>query len=153
MLHSKQITKVLSQGLTETPLPTEAETRVLVAPILISLLSNKGIPLSTVYSSLDSLTVDNIKIYLLLIFNYYQSLRPADHWAVMELDKSLSIMIKQICGDSGSEDVDVNGNQLEVAEEPREDMYVVIIYDKRLPNSVAKLKVDNLAEGLRGGFA
>lgn len=174
MLHSKQICQVLSQGLSETPVPTRSQdTSRLVGAILISLLSNKGIPLSTVYNKLELLTVDNIKIYLLLVYNYYRSLKPGDNWAAMELDKDLSIMIAPVGGQgraptSSAEDgasdgagggasggeIDINGNH-PTTSTPQDDefMYVVILYDKTLPNAVAKLKLDNLVEALNKGFA
>ena len=74
MLQTKQISKVLSQGL--NPISKELSTNGVNEPLSLSLLSHSGLPLTTVSNhsvEQESLTVDNLKIYSLLAMSHLKN--------------------------------------------------------------------------------
>lgn len=129
MLQLKQISQLLAQVLTKDS--------ALQGPVAVSLLSNKGLPLTTVtISGLGALSPDNLRIYSLLAINSFHQ-QPAaddedlDSWAVVDLDGTFRAMVKQfltIDGDSN-------------------DMFVVLFYTE-LADALAKVKLDGVTEAL-----
>ncbi|EGV65284.1 hypothetical protein PSN45_002567 [Yamadazyma tenuis] len=137
MLQSKQISRVLCQGLKPVPVtsssPSQTESS-LAAPISVSLLSSKGVPLSTVIKADSQLTIDNIKIYSLLAFNNYDS---REAWCLVKVDSELRLVM----------------GKLQLTQETEENkMYVVVLYDSSLPDAIAKAKLDGLTEALNTGL-
>lgn len=140
MLQLTKINQILTQGLTAVPLQTSGETSLLVSPIAISLLFTNGTALSTVYSDLGHLTIDDIKVYLLLVYNYFKNINDGSDWGLLQIDKNINIAIEQVSlGD-------------EVVKEHNDTFYVVILYNNQLPDSIAKLKLDNLITVLQSGL-
>ncbi|CAK7894695.1 hypothetical protein CAAN1_02S04390 [[Candida] anglica] len=151
MLQSKQISKVLSQGLQPIG-PNDSR-----APLALSLLSNSGVPLTTVTTSNEevSLSANNLKICSLLAVNNFEQqydLGEEDpipsndendvKWTVLEFEESGFKAIIEKLNYTKNKDIDSL-------------LYVVIFYRKGdFPDAIAKLKVDNvcrvLEDGLRG---
>lgn len=149
MLKSKQISHLLSQGLT----PINGELRSTKnSPLSISLLSFEGLPLNTVTNfelleEIDKdLSLDKLKIFSLLGLNYVTQQTkiatsphdPINNWAVLELENNLNLIIQKI---------DYKENETDV-----EKLYLIIFYERSFPNPIAKLKLDNLSESIRKGL-
>lgn len=150
MLQLKKISQVLSQGLEAVPIQTTGDTSPLVSPISISLLSNNGVALSTVYNQ-TTINIDDIKVYSLLIYNYYRNIQDGTNWGVLELDTKLNIMIQKLSLDENqSFENGIAVKQDELIDD--KEYYVVILYDKQLPNHIAKYKLDNLVTALNEGL-
>lgn len=172
MLQTKQISKVLSQGL--KPIPKELSTNGVSEPLSLSLLSSSGLPLTTVSShsvEAGSLTVDNLKIYSLLAMSHFKGpggleeegeetvdkkWKEESNWAGMAIDKDLNLIIQKVEYSEGITNGGSNeGNEQEgIPENNENSLYVVIFYESEFPHAIAKLKIDNvcnaLAEGLKG---
>lgn len=127
MLQLKQILQLLSQALKSIRINDQE-----VSPVAVSLLSNTGAPLSTVLHQ-DAVSLDNIKIYLLLAFSNFVKLGDGTNWSALEIDSNLTIMI----GKLGCE---------------QENMYVVILYDRTMTHGLAKVKLDALVKALDKGL-
>ncbi|KAK6454300.1 uncharacterized protein RJT20DRAFT_130364 [Scheffersomyces xylosifermentans] len=119
MLQSKQISRLLSQGLSPIPSdsnngtesqPSSSVTRR-SAPLSISLLSHEGIPLTTVLNrsvlSETKVAPDNLRIYSLQGYKYLTSAQQPQgeeqsqstdlkNWEVIELDNGLKLIIKSL---------------------------------------------------------
>lgn len=172
MLQTKQISKVLSQGL--KPIPKELSTNGVSEPLSLSLLSHSGLPLTTVSSHSvgdGSLTVDNLKIYSLLAMSHFKEpgtleeeeeetankkLKEESNWAGMAIDKDLHLIIQKVeYAESITNGGSNEGNEQKgIPENSGNSLYVVIFYKSEFPHAIAKLKIDNvcnaLAEGLKG---
>lgn len=142
MLQSKQMSRVLAQVIDGDKSST--------GPISVSLLSAKGLPLTTVTSAhaADSvLSADNFRVYSLLAINSFH-LQPKsgddeiDNWALLDLDGSLRAMVRKFST--------LENN----TENYHNDMYVVLFYTGEYSDALAKVRLDlvtaALVEGLRG---
>lgn len=168
MLQPKQISKVLSQGL--TPTPSISKSTRINSPLSLSLLSHSGLPLTTVTSSNleqnGTLSVDNLRIYSLLATNHFKqnmsdeanesSGQEVAAWSGMEIDKGLHLIIQKLeyKDSEGQEDAEQKNGSDGGAGHSEDDLYVVIFYESGYPHEIAKLKINNvcgaLAEGLKG---
>lgn len=172
MLQTKQISKVLSQGL--NPISKELSTNGVNEPLSLSLLSHSGLPLTTVSNhsvEQESLTVDNLKIYSLLAMSHFKepnnteedeaengnnTRKDESNWAGMAIDKDLHLIIQKVnyAENVTNGDNSEGGEQNVVPENGEDSLYVVIFYKSEFPHAIAKLKIDNvcnaLAEGLKG---
>lgn len=170
MLQTKQISKVLSQGLK----PIELSTNGVTEPLSLSLLSHSGLPLTTVSNhsvEQGSLTVDNLKIYSLLAMSHFKepnnteaeevenannTRKEESNWAGMAIDKDLHLIIEKVdYVEKATSGANSEGGEQKVVPDNSEDsLYVVIFYKSEFPHAIAKLKIDNvcnaLAEGLKG---
>ncbi|CAH2355644.1 hypothetical protein CLIB1423_30S00540 [[Candida] railenensis] len=140
MLQSKQISKVLTQGLRAASVKTSTSS-----PFAISLLSKSGLPLTTVTSldeAVSEISTDNLKIYSLLAVNNFQSENVED-WTLLEFEFGIKAIIEKVKYDSEQDQ-----------EDQESTLYVVVFYNGDFPDAVAKLKLDNinaaLSEGLKG---
>lgn len=143
MLQSKQVSQVLSQILAGQNDHNDA-------PISVSLLSAKGLPLTSVtstHAASSILSADNLRVYSLLAINsFHQQSRSGDgnvdKWALIDLDGNLKAMVRQF---STLENDSQNYHN---------DMFVVLFYTSGYSDALAKVKLDlvteALAEGLRG---
>lgn len=146
MLQSKQVSEVLSQVVTD-------HTSHTASPISVSLLTSKGLPLTTVTSAnaLElSLSPDNLRVYSLLAINSFHQQPKSedaniDDWALIDLDGSLKAMVRKFS---------TLENDLENF---HNDMFVVLFYSEGLLDAQAKVKLDAvtkaLVKGLRGYMA
>lgn len=152
MLQLKQISKLLSQGL--TPVSTtdnSAFASIKNSPLSISLLSSEGIALTTVVNSTLlqelNLSSDNLKIYSLIGYNYLHQrllqfyLNPSDQedeelvsWTIIQLENELKLVIQKL----DSKD--------------KHPLFVILFYHQQFPDEFAKLKSDGLTEALNLGF-
>lgn len=135
MLQLKQISKVLSQGLEPVELKSTDSGSSKIQPLSIALLNFNGVPLSTVScTNLEekNLSLDNIRIYSIILLNYFKSQREETDWSVLQLDEKLSIIIEKL-------------NFKDIVND-EDNLYVIALYDKEVPDSIAKLKVDNICE-------
>lgn len=172
MLQTKQISKVLSQGL--KPISKELSTNGVSEPLSLSLLSSSGLPLTTVSSHSvedESLTVDNLKIYSLLAMSHFKGpggieeegeeaadkkSKEESNWAGMAINKDLNLIIQKVEYSEGiTNGGSKEGNEQKgIPENNENSLYVVIFYKSEFPHAIAKLKIDNvcnaLAEGLKG---
>lgn len=142
MLQPKQISKLLSQALTPVTHSQPAQNGSIQSsnvnsPLSLSLLSSEGIPLTTVYNSgllgETGLSPDNLKIFSLVAYNglRHESGEAADEWSITELDKKLKVVIQRLAHET-----------------PEKALYVVLFYENSFPDSIAKLKVDNVTKVL-----
>ena len=165
MLQPKQISKLLSQALTPANTlgsqPSQNGSRSTLkstnsnSPLSLSLLSSEGIPLTTVYNSEllgdTGLSPDNLKIFSLLAYNglsHESGELSNELWSIMQLDKNLKVVIQRLAPSISQEN---EGNS-----HTQKALYVVLFYERSFPDSIAKLKVDNvckvLNDGLQGYF-
>jgi hypothetical protein len=118
-------------------------------------LSSEGIPLTTVYNSAllgdTGLSPDNLKIFSLLAYNglsHESGELSNELWSIMQLDKNLKVVIQRLAPSISQE---IEGNS-----QKEKALYVVLFYERSFPDSIAKLKVDNvckvLNDGLQGYF-
>lgn len=141
MLQSKQVSQVLSQVVGD---------KSSTGPISVSLLSAKGLPLTTVTSThaADSIvTADNLRVYSLLAINSFHQ-QPkcgdenVDNWTLLDLDGSLRVMVRKFTTSEND------------PENYHNDMFVVLFYNGEYSDGLAKVRLDlvteALAEGLRG---
>ncbi|KAM3126116.1 hypothetical protein CJJ07_000140 [Candidozyma auris] len=124
MLQPKHISQTISQVLSPHGL----------GPISVSLLSSKGLPLSTVSVSNLDISSDNLKVFSLLAINAFHQQPKAknpdlDDWVVMDVDGHLRSMVKRFSTEKGTK------NQL----------YVVIFYFSNYEDALAKAQIDALA--------
>lgn len=143
MLQSKQVSQVLAQVVAGDNASTKG-------PISVSLLSAKGLPLTTVTSTHvadTTLTADNLRVYSLLAINsFHQQAKcgddDVDNWALLDLDGSLRAMVRKFST--------LENN----SENYHNDMFVVLFYSGDYSDALAKVRLDlltvALAEGLRG---
>lgn len=127
MLQPKQISETLSQVLSLAG----------QGPISASLLSRKGLPLSTVLVPNLEISSDNLKVFSLLAINaFHQQIKAKsaelDDWAVMDVDGNLRTMVKQFSTGNG----------------PKSLMYVVIFYLSSYEDGRAKAQLDVLTATL-----
>lgn len=106
-------------------------------PISASLLSNKGLPLSTVSVPNLEISPDNLKVFSLLAINAFQHQAKAndaelDNWAVMDVDGKLRTMVKRFLTEKG----------------PKNQLYVVVFYLSNYDDARAKAQLDVLTETL-----
>lgn len=140
MLQLTRIEQVLTQGLKPVPLQSSGDTSRLVQPVSILLLADNGVALSTVYSDLGSLTIDDIKVYLLLVYNYFKNIDDGSDWGLLHVDKDLRIAIQQVKAG------------LEIVKSKNDGFFVVILYNKDMTDSIAKFKLDELAKQMQRGL-
>lgn len=141
MLQSKQVSEVLSQVVTDHSSHT-------ASPISVSLLTPKGLPLTTVTSAnaLElSLSPDNLRVYSLLAINSFQQQPKSedaniDDWALIDLDGSLKAMVRKFS---------TLENDLENF---HNDMFVALFYSEGLLDAQAKVKLDAVTKALVNGL-
>lgn len=130
MLQLKQISQILSQVLGKDG----------SGPFSASLLSNKGLPLTTVTCSGlgESITPDNLRIYSLSAINSFHQ-QPKfedlnlDSWAVVDLDGTLKAMVQKF-------------DTAETA------MFVVLFYNTSYADAKAKVQLDGVTKALVSGL-
>lgn len=131
MLQPKNISHILAQALSNNE----------DGPMMISLLSNKGLPLATVTPSVSLFNRDDLRVYSLLAINSFQQ-QPSlsdsalDNWAVVEIDGNYKAMI----------------NRFYTMENPQNFLYVVEFYVKDFPDSKAKARLDSVTKSLEQGL-
>lgn len=141
MLQSKQVSELLSQVITGPNNHTNA-------PISVSLLTSKGLPLTTVTSShaaSSALSPDNLGVYSLLAINsFHQQAKSGDdnidNWALIDLDGTLKAMVRKF---STLENDSENFHH---------DMFVVLFYGEGYLDAVAKVKLDLVTTALENGL-
>lgn len=143
MLQSKQVSQVLSQIVSE-------ESTSDNAPISASLLSAKGLPLTTVTSTKAedlSISADTLRVYSLLAINsFHQQPKTGDDnvdsWTLVDLNGSIKAIIRQFSTLEND------------TENYHNNMFVVLFYPTGYSDALAKVKLDlvtaTLASGLRG---
>lgn len=133
MLQPKHISEVLAQALSEGG----------DGPIMVSLLSNKGLPLATVTPPSTLFNRDDLRVYSLLAINAFHQQQTLsdptlDDWAVVEVDDHYKAMI----------------NRFYTMENHQNYLYVVEFYTSEFADSKAKARLDavtkSLTEGLQG---
>lgn len=106
-------------------------------PISASLLSNKGLPLSTVSVPNLDISSDNLKVFSLLAINAFHQQAKArnaelDDWTVMDVDGNLRTMVKRFSTEKGVKNL----------------LYVVIFYLSNYEDARAKAQLDVLTKTL-----
>lgn len=146
MLQSKQISRLLSQGLTPINIGDSIEdqiqpsTTLSTSPLSLLLLSPDGIPLTTVLNAILltelGLTPDTLKIYSLVGFDQLNN--DKDDWGIVQLEGLIKMVIQRLSFDA----IASQANQL----------YAVLFYEEQFPDAVAKLKLDNISAALNKGL-
>lgn len=181
-IQSHSQTSTQTQPLISSSSSSSSLSYLSTTPISLSLLAYNGLPLTSVNISnlneINNLSVDNLKIYSLLALNFFnqQQLQfqeingngsndPLNHWCALELDENLRVIIQKLKlnkdnddedSEIGGKEITNNGNmndgEINSNKNNEDNLFVVIFYDAKLSNSVAKLKLDNVCHALEDGL-